>query len=230
MFNHFSKKISMLKSAIIIWLSVLSVSLSAHQADISSTMLIERSPGNWVVQISSALTAFEYEVKTQYGENAFSTPEEFQALVIKHIRNGLAVKFNNKELRLINGSVKLGHETNVLFELEDFPSTIKTIGVSNTSFINIPRNQSALVVLRKDIPRKQYVLSAKNKHTISLGIENSGIVLLDKESTANNLPLQSASLLLATLFCLFCAGCFYFLKIRYDVFRRTAPILNRIDS
>jgi len=173
---------------------MMSIILNAHQADVSSTMLIERSPGDWVVQIRSALTAFEHEVKVQYGDDAFATPAEFKGLVIGHVEQNLLLQINDQRIDLSNGFVKLGHETSVVFELTDVPKNITTIKVINTSFMDIPRNKSALMVYKKDVSKEQFILDSKNQHSVKLEFDNSKFTLLTEGSIMHSGYFNFASI------------------------------------
>ena len=146
-----------------------SFTISEHQPEISNTMLVEREDGTWVLQIRAALTAFEYEVHTHYGKDSYKTPEEFNALVIKHLMNNISIAFNgNKAVKLQKGYVKLGHETNAIFEMPGVPKEIKKIIATNTGFKDIQDNKSALIILKKGFKKKQFLLDNNNQHTAQL--------------------------------------------------------------
>ena len=86
------KKTSTTRVFVIILLSVLFFSFNKrkHDPGYSNTILIEQVDGSWVLQIRSALTAFEYEVHTNYGKDSYKSPEEFNALVIQHLIKNLS--------------------------------------------------------------------------------------------------------------------------------------------
>lgn len=104
-------------------------SVQAHQTEISSTMLVEQDNNTWVLQIRSALTAFDQAIQANYPE--YESAEEFQALVLDHIKKNLQITFNEKdEVTLQNGMVKLGHESSVVFDISHQLSNITTpIGI-----------------------------------------------------------------------------------------------------
>lgn len=163
-----------------IFLSVLFLSFTPikHQPEISSTMLVEKENGKWILQVRAALTAFEYAIETHYGKDAYKTPEEFNALVIRHLSENLSITFNKNEvIELQNGQVKLGHETNAIFELSNVPKKIKKVMVTNSAFKDIHDNQSALIVLKKGFGKSQFILNNKNKHTARLGSTKNNFVL-----------------------------------------------------
>ena len=106
----------------------MSLGMKAHQADISTTMLVEKENGTWVLQISSSLTAFQHEIRTHFAETPYETPEEFQQMVIEHIKNNLQLSFNDSQnITLGKGDVRLGHETKVVFQVFGIPSDIKSV-------------------------------------------------------------------------------------------------------
>lgn len=144
-------------------------SLQAHQPDISTTMLVERGEGQWLLQINASLTAFQYEVRAYFGEDAYASPEEFQELVLLLTRERVLVQINDgSDLELRGGEVKLGHATTVVFQLEGVPERIDDLRVTNRSFANIHRNQSALVFLKQGYDNEQYILNNDNDHTVNL--------------------------------------------------------------
>lgn len=150
----------------------------AHQADISTTMIIERDNNQWVVQISAALTAFQYEIQAHYGDSAYATPEAFQALVISHLKDNVSLSFNGKDTaRIEHAYVKLGHETNVVFEISGVPAVIRSADIRNSSFKDIHRNQSALVLLKKGFSKQQFLLNNANQHTANLVVNGKAFQL-----------------------------------------------------
>lgn len=60
-----------------------------------------------------------------------------------------------------SGFVKLGHETNVVFKVIDLPENFNTITLINSTFQNIYRNQSALIILKKEVAKEQFILKKK---------------------------------------------------------------------
>ena len=158
----------MLRFCILIFFLVATGSLFAHQPDKSSTMLVEKEDGKWVLQVRAALTAFEYEVKHAFGKGSYNSPEEFEALVMEHLRNRIDLTIDEQTYMLGTGSVQLGHKTNVLFEIENEILELNKISVSQKSFADINRNQSALVLLKKGLKPQQFILDQSNGHQMTL--------------------------------------------------------------
>lgn len=177
--------------AISLGLLCLSWSASAHQPDLSSTILAEKGQNEWVVQIRGALTAFEYEVEAEFGESAYATPEEFRELVIEHLQDKLQIRFNDgTTAALDNGMVKLGHETTVTFELNTVPDDVQSVMVRNAGFNNVARSQSVLYIVKEGFEKKQFILNDLNGHTAELEVENGKFVVASSAgASAYLLPL-----------------------------------------
>lgn len=142
-----------------------------HQPEISSTMLVERNDGAWVLQVRAALLAFEYEVHTHFGKDSYKTPEEFNGLVIRHLMEHISITANDQDsVSLQNGAVKLGHEASVVFELQGMPKKMKTVTVSNSGFQDIHDNQGALIIVKKGFKKQQFLLNNQNAHSARLKI------------------------------------------------------------
>lgn len=176
--------------------------LSAHQPDISSTILVEQSENVWVLQVRAALTAFEYVVEERFGADAYATPEEFRELVVDYVTENVSVRYNDAELApLKDGGVKLGHEASVTFRVTGIPEDARSLAVSNTTFSNISRNQSALMVLKEGFAKKQFMLDNTNAHTAKLKLSNADFVLVapGAERSAYLFPLLLIVALLAAV-------------------------------
>lgn len=153
--------------------SVLCISyqVKAHQPDLSSLILAEQAENKWVLQLRSALTAFEYVIEEQFGTSSYATPEEFQELVVNYVRDNVSILFNDANVAILqHGMVKLGHETNVIFQLEGTPAAIHSIAVENKSFSKIARNKGVLVVYKKGFLKDQFTLNDDNGHRIKLKV------------------------------------------------------------
>ncbi len=166
-----SPNILPMKQLLLLFVLALAGNLYAHQSDVSTTMLVEQEPGKWQLYLNCSLNAFEYEVKQHFGEQSFTTPEEFQDLVLQHLQRNLDVRFNGGNRAVLSGGkVKLGHETGVVFTLVEVPDGPRELRLTNTVFADIHQNRSILVVLMKDREKVQLELSADNAHTAHLNL------------------------------------------------------------
>ncbi|MBR9775379.1 MAG: hypothetical protein GYB55_10335 [Cytophagales bacterium] len=149
----------------------------AHQPAISTVILAEKSDQSWILQIRSPLTSFEYVIIQNYGENSFASADEFKDLVINYLKENISIRFNgNYELLLQKGTVKLGHETNVFFQVTEVPEKINSLEVSNTSFKTINRNQSMFMVLGEGLEKDQFILNNENEHSAILKVDDNKLV------------------------------------------------------
>ncbi len=171
----------MYKKILFIGLLFITLAAKAHQADVSTTMLVERENNTWVLQISASLTAFQQEIRTHFSETPYKTPEEFQQMVLYHIQNNLHISFNGKDISFGKGVVKLGHETKVVFEVFGIPSEINSVLVKNSAFKDIHRNQSALVLFKEGFNKKHFVLNNDNNHTLELKVNGKGFVVVGEK-------------------------------------------------
>jgi len=181
-----------MKNKLLILISALFISfgVQAHQPDLSSTLLVEQSENNWVLQVRASLTAFEYEVEQHFGKSSYATPEEFQDLVLKHLLANISIQYNNDQnVVLQNGKVKLGHETTVTFEVAGTPETMQLLAVNNSSFKEISRNKNALMVIKKGIAREQFILDNKNQHSVKLKVNDTDLEVITPTTMKAEFPL-----------------------------------------
>ena len=163
-----------------------SISIFAHQSDLSTVMISKDEKGKCFLQIYSSLTAFEGEIDYKYSKNAYKTPEEFRALAIEHFKKNVLFICNEKNtLKFGKPIVLLGHETKLVVEIFGFPENIKSMYFKNTMFMDIPNNQSSLIILKKGLPKQRFILNNENKQQIDLVLEDG-----KWESTAANSNLS----------------------------------------
>ena len=157
----------------------------AHNPNVSTTILVEKGNNSWVLQISASLTAFQQEIRTHFAETPYQSPEEFQQMVLEHIKNNLHISFNGGEdISFGNGAVKLGHETMVVFEVFDISADINAVLVTNTAFKDIYQNQSALILLKEGFNKERFVLDNANEHTLSLAVDGNQFVEVGKNEAS----------------------------------------------
>lgn len=144
----------------------------AHQPDLSSVVVSKTDDGKYVMQVTSSLTAFEWEVDYNFGQNAYKTPDEFRDLVITHFRKNISLVVNNQEMEFVNPMVLLGHETKWVAEITGIPSQINSIDLKSTMFKDMHHNQSAVMMIAKGFPTEQYILNNENSQQIKLESHN----------------------------------------------------------
>lgn len=152
----------------------------AHQPNLSSTILIEQSKNNWILQVRAALTAFEYEINRAHGDSAYSSPKEFQQLLIDLLKKNISIQVNSSQkLNLNNAMVNLGHETTVTFQLDSLINKLSTLQISNTSFANIPRNKSSLFLLKEGFDKNQFSLNDANQNSLNLKLTKTKFEIIE---------------------------------------------------
>jgi hypothetical protein len=159
----------------IIWFLLLfnSISMFAHQSDLSTVLINQDEKGKCFLQIYSSLTAFEGEIDYKYSKNAYKTPEEFRALVIDHFKKNVLFICNTKDtLKFGKPIVQLGHETKLVVEIFGFPKNIRSMYFKNALFRDTPHNKSSLIILKKGLPNQLFVLNNENEQQIDLILEN----------------------------------------------------------
>ena len=173
----------MLKMLLVLSLLIGAGQVEAHQTEFSTTILAQQATGQWVVQVRSALTAFEYEIHQHYGESSYATPQEFNELVKAYVQAHLAILVNGEQAAALgNGIVKLGHETSVTFEVTGIPDTLQSLAVTNSFFKDIARNQNALVVLKQGFSRQRVFLNNDNAHTVHFAARGAEFEVVDQSS------------------------------------------------
>lgn len=162
----------------------------AHQTEISSTVLAEKENRVWMLQISASLTAFQQEINTHYAETAYQTPEEFREMVIAHIQKNIMFTVNGQRLSIVNGTVYLGHETKVVFEVTGMPQNFDTVDVKNSSFSDVHHSKSLMVVLKEGIQKNKFILDKSNNYSASLEVRDGALVAVEvKEASMFSWPL-----------------------------------------
>ncbi|MGJ8745629.1 hypothetical protein [Polaribacter sp.] len=193
-----------MKKYLIIIILLFSKISFAHNPNASTIMLVEKENKTWVLQISSSLTAFQQEIKTHFAKTPYKTPEEFQQMVLEHVKNNLTIIFNDTQtIELSKGVVKLGHETKVVFEVIGVPLEIKKVFVKNSTFKDIHKNQSALLLLKSGFKKEHFILNNKNKHTLKLISDTNKFVLEGKNESLFSASIVSILVALIALSALY---------------------------
>lgn len=195
----------MKKTLIILFLAFLSISSYAHQPELASFIYSKTDDGKHIIQLNGALTGIETEIHYTYSKDAYKTPDEFKELVIDHFIKNISFIINEKEVKLINPLVILGHETKLIVEAIDIPDKIESIKLKNTFFKNVPNNKLTVLFLSDNFPKEKYVLNNENHHTID--IRNN-----DGKWTAKKDNCAMMNLGLTTLIILVLGGGYYMFR------------------
>lgn len=177
------------------------MNMEAHQPDLSSTILVEQEENKWILQIRAALTAFEYEIEAHFGASSYSTPEEFQDLILEYMQEHIKIQFNEKDKVILHdGIVKLGHETTVTFKVEATPEFIQSLMVKNSSFSHISRNQSILMILKQGFSKAQFILNDNNNHQLKLKVKDANFELVPSTQNKNKYSYWAIGIVILVVF------------------------------
>ncbi len=168
--------------------------LNAHSLELSSLMIYEQEGKKFLV-IKSSISAFQEEIDFHYKKNRYKTPEEFMQLVLKHFEKNCALIINNEQIKFINKSVILGHETTLFAEIANVPKQINSLQISNNFFKDMNNNQCELILSFKNLPQKQYIFNNENNHAVQFNVKNN----LWIEEDPNNSFFKNTKFLYLTL-------------------------------
>ncbi len=158
----------------------------SHSTTNSSTILVQGKFGNWVLQIRASLTAFENEVNTRFTIDGYKTPDEFKERVVEFLSENIKISFDkNKPIVFEKSSVKLGHETVVLFYF-NAPYEFKNLEIQNSSFTNIYNSKNALLVFKDGLQKRNFFLDKTNQFKINLVVKGNTLEELNKKKTTFN--------------------------------------------
>ncbi|MGJ8551199.1 LPXTG cell wall anchor domain-containing protein [Winogradskyella wichelsiae] len=187
-------------------LMLMSAFVFAHQPDLSNVIISKTANNQVILQINSALTAFQQEVNYVNGEGAYKTPEAFQDLVINHFKNSFSFVVNNRDtLQIKNPKVFLGHETKLVAEIVGLPDKVNIINLKNELFKDIYNNQSIIIFLLDDFPKQKFTLNNTNGYEVNLDSVNGTWQPIKRESANSNFLIYVILLLAAGIL-------FYFIR------------------
>jgi LPXTG-motif cell wall-anchored protein len=159
----------------------------AHQPDLSNLIISKTANNQIILQINSALTAFQQEVNYVNGEGAYKTPEEFRNLVINHFNKSFSFVVNDRDtLQIKNPKVILGHETKLVAEIVGLPDKVNIINLKNELFKDIYNNQSIIIFLLDDFPKQKFTLNNTNGYEVNLDSTNGTWQPIKVESANSN--------------------------------------------
>ncbi|GGZ13107.1 hypothetical protein GCM10007049_01090 [Echinicola pacifica] len=187
-----------MKNIIILLFSLMAIGYShavmAHDPDISSLALVEQPNGGWMIQLNASMTAFQYEVRQAFGEDSYSSPEEFNQLLLDHLKENIRLQINGHKMALKNGMVNLGHATTVAFDLGQLPDGVEEIFIDNKAFENIYHSQVIFSLNKEGIDQSRFILNQANDYQMSLSLKDNQ-VLEATSSRADPWKLITVSLL-----------------------------------
>ena len=146
--------------------------------------------------------------------------------VIENLMNMLSIEFKGEETNEMQSKqMRLGHTASIIFKVTERPAAIKSISITNSSFGEIQRSQSALIVFKNGFAKNQFLLNADNHYTANLLADDSKFTLLSKAKPTNISILPSNLTLVAAIVVLIGVALFLWVRLRAN---RSVPKALRV--
>lgn len=159
--------------------------LMAHTPLISSVRIFLED-GVWKLNLSSALTSFQFELQEKYPELVLKemSDDQILSLMISHTKNTVTLEVNGEVILLQNGMVHPGHQTDLLFDLKEMPENMEEISLTMKSFESITQH-SSLLILPDQMKGQNFVINQEKGNSIRIIKDDSGNYL-ESEIPQNN--------------------------------------------
>ena len=171
----------------------------AHSTTQSSTVLVEDAEGKWTLQIRGALAAFKSVVQTEYSEEAYRTPKEFENLVFQLIEQKVKLSIDGNAISIKDGHIRLGHEAIIVYHIEA-PSEFGKVAIKNTLFKSIFNSKNTFLVLKSGVKKKMFALNKTSKYSAHIAIKNNEFVLINETKNEASFSMHWVVLCLFTAF------------------------------
>ncbi len=165
----------MKKILLIISFLAINLSLKAHNAQISTLSIIQNEDKKWSLVVSSGLSAFEFELRNKFPTLDLNKLKlnDFQKLFLANIKENISIKANGKnEIELINGSIKIGHQTDARFDLSGMPEDLEKFSMINHSFSTLTDHHCVMNIITKNGVSQNFVFEKNNKFELSMVSKN----------------------------------------------------------
>lgn len=170
----------------------------SHNAQLSTMVLMQGKDKKWNLVISASLSAFQVELKNADPSLNLEkiNADEFQALIVKHLRENIKIKANDgSEAQFVNGRVVLGHETDINFEVTNMPNNLQSLDLEHLGFGTIKDHFCVLKIASFANKSGEFLLQNENNHAVSLAVKNN-IFIPIKAEKLNKVYLGGAIILL----------------------------------
>lgn len=177
----------MKKISIILLICLHSLSIFAHNAQISTIALVQSKDSKWHLILSASLTAFQYEIKNSKPSINIDSlnAEKFQRIILEHLRQKIDIEANGHHATLKNARVILGHQTDINFEVTDMPENPQTIDFRQLGFATLRDHYCVLKIITKSGNENSFMLQKDNNYSVSLVEENNVFVEKVNQSKSN---------------------------------------------
>lgn len=187
----------MRKLLLIIGFLGLNLSLKAHNAQISTLSVVQNEDKKWRLIVSSGLSAFEFELRNKFPTLDLNTLKlnDFQKLFLANIKENISIEANGgNAIELINGSIKIGHQTDARFDLSGMPDELEEFSISNQSFSTLTDHHYVINIITKKGSSQNFVLEKNNNFELALASENDTWKVAEKHDTGFYIAIASSTL------------------------------------
>lgn len=193
----------MKKTIIGILIGFYSLCASAHSSKIETMTLAQDQQNNWTLHISSSFDGFRNQLIQNFPDikiDELST-DEFQKLVTGYIKDNIFLNANTNFIgELREGAIKLGHQTDLDFNVIGLPNEISTLRVQIKGFDETSDHNTIFNIIDATDSSKNFEIKKDNQFTVSIEKANGKFQASGEES---NLLVPFIALTLLVLFSVF---------------------------
>lgn len=172
----------------------------AHSPLLSTAAITKNKNNTWSVHISASLSALQLELKNRYPTIQVDslTADEFQRLVLRHLRETVTIEDSKKgAIELKNGLIKLGHQTDIRFDITGISGQPRELRVQHLGFFTLRNHYCVFTIVTPETGRTNFILQQDNRFTVDLAFKGHSITEIHPAK-----PIGSWSLALLSLACL----------------------------
>jgi hypothetical protein len=149
----------------------------SHSSQLSTFALVKDEQGVWTVHVSASLSAFQAVLADQ----KINSPEEFQKSLIQWARKSIHISVGLlNPILLEQGSVYLGHQTDVKFTLKGMPSKVESFSIENQILQQLSGHAMVFKVIYPASESNQVVLTSSNDFSANVLVKPTGIFIEPK--------------------------------------------------
>lgn len=146
----------------------------SHSSQLSTFALVKDEQGVWTVHVSASLSAFQAVLADQ----KINSPEEFQKSLIQWARKSIHISVGLlNPILLEQGSVYLGHQTDVKFTLKGMPSKVESFSIENQILQQLSGHAMVFKVIYPASESNQVVLTSSNDFSANVLVKPTGIFI-----------------------------------------------------
>ncbi len=151
----------------------------SHSSQLSTFALLKDEKGVWTVHVSASLSAFQ----TALADQKINSAEEFQKTLIQWARKSIHISAGLlNSISLEQGSVHLGHQTDLKFTVKGMPSKVESFSVENQMLQQLSGHAIVFKVIYPASESNQVVLTSSNDFSANVRVKSTGIIIEPKSN------------------------------------------------